>query len=70
MVINAGANIPATGKHTYVNGVCTVCGVKNPTANVKTDDIKVDSKNDTLVKDSSGLVIKAEVLCDVGSTTA
>ena len=64
MVINAGANIPATGKHTYVNGVCTVCGVKNPTANVKTDDIKVDSKNDTLVKDSSGLVIKAEVTVD------
>ena len=64
MVINAGANIPATGKHTYVNGVCTVCGVKNPTANVKGDDIKVDSKNDTLVKDSSGLVIKAEVTVD------
>ena len=64
MVINAGANIPATGKHTYVDGVCTVCGVKNPTANVKTDDIKVDSKNDTLVKDSSGLVIKAEVTVD------
>ena len=63
-VINAGANIPATGKHTYVNGVCTVCGVKNPTASVKTDDIKVDSKNDTLVKDSSGLVIKAEVTVD------
>ena len=64
MVINAGATIPATGKHTYVNGVCTVCGVKNPTANVKGDDIKVDSKNDTLVKDSSGLVIKAEVTVD------
>lgn len=64
MVINAGANIPATGKHTYVNGVCTVCGIKNPTANVKGDDIKVDSKNDTLVKDSSGLVIKAEVTVD------
>ena len=64
MVITAGANISATGKHTYVNGVCTVCGVKNPTANVKGDDIKVDSKNDTLVKDSSGLVIKAEVTVD------
>ena len=63
-VVTAGANIPATGKHTYVNGVCTVCGVKNPTANVKGDDIKVDSKNDTLVKDSSGLVIKAEVTVD------
>ena len=64
IVITAGATIPATGKHTYVNGVCTVCGVKNPTANVKGDDIKVDSKNDTLVKDSSGLVIKAEVTVD------
>ena len=64
IVITAGATIPATGKHTYVNGVCTVCGVKNPTASVKTDDIKVDSKNDTLVKDSSGLVIKAEVTVD------
>ena len=64
LVINAGANIPATGKHTYVNGVCTVCGVKNPTASVKTDDIKVDSKNEKLVKDSSGLVIKAKVTVD------
>ena len=64
IVITAGATIPATGKHTYVNGVCTVCGVKNPTANVKGDDIKVDSKNDTLVKDSGGLVIKAEVTVD------
>ena len=64
IVLAAGATIPATGKHTYVNGVCTTCGVKNPTANVKGDDIKVDSKNDTLVKDSSGLVIKAEVTVD------
>ena len=64
LVINAGANIPATGKHTYVNGVCTVCGVKNPTASVKTDDIKVDSKNEKLVKDRSGLVIKAKVTVD------
>ena len=64
IVLTAGATIPATGKHTYVNGVCTVCGVRNPTANVKGDDIKVDSKNDTLVKDSSGLVIKAEVTVD------
>ena len=63
MVINAGANIPATGKHTYVNGVCTVCGVKNPTANVKGDDIKVDSKDDKTVS-SGGLVIKAEVTVD------
>ena len=63
MVITAGATIPATGKHTYVNGVCTVCGVKNPTANVKGDDIKVDSKNDKTVS-GGGLVIKAEVTVD------
>ena len=63
MVINAGANIPATGKHTYVNGVCTVCGVKNPTANVKPDDIKVDGKDDKTVS-GGGLVIKAEVTVD------
>ena len=63
MVINAGANIPATGKHTYVNGICTVCGVKNPTANVKGDDIKVDGKDDKTVS-GGGLVIKAEVTVD------
>ena len=63
MVINAGATIPATGKHTYVNGVCTVCGVKNPTANVKGDDIKVDGKDDKTVS-GGGLVIKAEVTVD------
>ena len=59
MVITAGANISATGKHTYVNGVCTVCGVKNPTANVKGDDIKVDSKDDTIVT-GGGLTIKTD----------
>ena len=70
MVINASANIPATGKHTYVNGVCTVCGVKNPMANVKGDDIKVDSK-DNKTAAGDGLVIKAddtitgEVLADI-----
>ena len=70
MVITAGATIPATGKHTYVNGVCTVCGVKNPMANVKGDDIKVDSKDNTIVT-GGGLVIKAddtitgEVLADI-----
>ena len=63
IVITAGATIPATGKHTYVNGVCTVCGVKNPTANVKGDDIKVDSKNDKTVS-GGGLVIKAKVTVD------
>lgn len=70
IVLAAGATIPATGKHTYVNGVCTVCGVKNPMANVKGDDIKVDSKDNTIVT-GGGLVIKAddtitgEVLADI-----
>lgn len=70
IVITAGATIPATGKHTYVNGVCTVCGVKNPMANGKGDDIKVDSKDNTIVT-GGGLVIKAddtitgEVLADI-----
>lgn len=70
IVITAGATIPATGKHTYVNGVCTVCGVKNPMANVKGDDIKVDSKDNKTVA-GDGLVIKAddtitgEVLADI-----
>ena len=59
MVITAGANISATGKHTYVNGVCTVCGVKNPTANVKGDDIKVDGKDDKIVT-GGGLTIKTD----------
>lgn len=70
IVITAGATIPATGKHTYVNGVCAVCGVKNPMANVKGDDIKVDSK-DNKTAAGDGLVIKAddtitgEVLADI-----
>lgn len=70
IVITAGATIPATGKHTYVNGVCTVCGVKNPMANVKGDDIKADSK-DNKTAAGDGLVIKAddtitgEVLADI-----
>ena len=59
IVITAGATIPATGKHTYVNGVCTVCGVKNPMANVKGDDIKVDSKDNTIVT-GGGLTIKTD----------
>lgn len=59
IVITAGATIPATGKHTHVNGVCTVCGVKNPMANVKGDDIKVDSKDNTIVT-GGGLTIKTD----------
>ena len=59
IVITAGATIPATGKHTYVNGVCTVCGGKNPMANVKGDDIKVDSKDNTIVT-GGGLTIKTD----------
>lgn len=70
LVLVPSTSIPATGKHTYVNGVCTVCGVKNPMANVKGDDIKVDSK-DNKTAAGDGLVIKAddtitgEVLADI-----
>lgn len=70
IVITAGATIPATGKHTYENGVCSTCGVKNPLADVKSDNIKVDSK-DNKTAAGDGLVIKAddtitgEVLADI-----
>ena len=59
LVIDAGTVIPATGKHTYENGVCSTCGVKNPLADVKGDTIKVDSKNDKTAA-GGGLVIKAD----------
>lgn len=57
IVLAAGATIPATGKHTYVNGVCTVCGVRNPAGGIKGDDLKVDSKDNTIVT-GGGLTIK------------
>lgn len=63
IVLAAGTTIPATGKHTYVNGVCTVCGVKNPAGGIKGDDLKVDSKDNKTVS-GGGLVIKAEVTVD------
>ena len=59
MVINAGANIPATGKHTYVDGVCTTCGTRNPAGGIKGDDLKVDSKDNTIVT-GGGLTIKTD----------
>lgn len=70
LVLTAGTVIPATGKHTYENGVCSTCGVKNPLADVKGDTIKVDSK-DNKTAAGGGLVIKAdstitdEVLADI-----
>ena len=59
IVLTAGATIPATGKHTYVNGVCTVCGVRNPAGGIKGDDLKVDSKDNTIVT-GGGLTIKTD----------
>lgn len=59
LVITAGTVIPATGEHTYENGVCSTCGVKNPLADVKGDSIKVDSK-DNKTAAGGGLVIKAD----------
>lgn len=59
IVITAGATIPATGKHTYVDGVCTTCGTRNPAGGIKGDDIKVDSKDNTIVT-GGGLTIKTD----------
>lgn len=59
IVLAAGATIPATGKHTYVNGVCTTCGTRNPAGGIKGDDLKVDSKDNTIVT-GGGLTIKAD----------
>lgn len=59
IVLAAGTTIPATGKHTYVNGVCTVCGVRNPAGGIKGDDLKVDSKDNTIVT-GGGLTIKTD----------
>ena len=70
LVLVPSTSIPATGKHTYENGVCSTCGVKNPLADVKSDNIKVDSK-DNKTAAGDGLVIKAddtitgEVLADI-----
>lgn len=70
LVITPSTVIQATGKHTYENGVCSTCGVKNPLADVKGDTIKVDSK-DNKTAAGGGLVIKAdstitdEVLADI-----
>ncbi len=70
LVITPSTVIQATGKHTYENGVCSTCGVKNPLADVKGDTIKVDSK-DNKTAAGDGLVIKAddtitgEVLADI-----
>lgn len=59
IVITAGATIPATGKHTYVDGVCTTCGTRNPAGGIKGDDLKVDSKDNTIVT-GGGLTIKTD----------
>ena len=59
IVLTAGATIPATGKHTYVDGVCTTCGTRNPAGGIKGDDLKVDSKDNTIVT-GGGLTIKTD----------
>ena len=59
IVLTAGVTIPATGKHTYVDGVCTTCGTRNPAGGIKGDDLKVDSKDNTIVT-GGGLTIKAD----------
>lgn len=59
IVITAGATILATGKHTYVDGACTTCGTRNPAGGIKGDDLKVDSKDNTIVT-GGGLTIKTD----------
>ncbi len=59
IVLAAGATIPATGKHTYVDGVCTTCGTRNPAGGIKGGDLKVDSKDNTIVT-GGGLTIKTD----------
>ena len=59
IVLAAGTTIPATGKHTYVDGVCTTCGTRNPAGGIKGDDLKVDSKDNTIVT-GGGLTIKTD----------
>ena len=59
IVLTAGATILATGKHTYVDGVCTTCGTRNPAGGIKGDDLKVDSKDNTIVT-GGGLTIKTD----------
>ena len=59
IVLAAGATIPATGKHTYVDGVCTTCGTRNPAGGIKGDDLKVDSEDNTIVT-GGGLTIKTD----------
>lgn len=59
LVLVPSTSIPATGKHTYVDGVCTTCGTRNPAGGIKGDDLKVDSKDNTIVT-GGGLTIKTD----------
>ncbi|MEF2923903.1 MAG: immunoglobulin-like domain-containing protein [Oscillospiraceae bacterium] len=59
LVLVPSTSIPATGKHTYVDGVCTTCGTRNPAGGIRGDDLKVDSKDNTIVT-GGGLTIKTD----------
>lgn len=59
LVLVPSTSIPATGKHTYVDGVCTTCGTRNPAGGIKGGDLKVDSKDNTIVT-GGGLTIKTD----------
>ena len=71
VLLQRGAVIPATGRHTYgSDGRCTVCGNKNPAEGIKTDDIKAsdtvsgkpvsEDNQGRIVTDGSGLVARTE----------
>ena len=81
MLLQRGAVIPATGRHTYgSDGRCTVCGNTDPAAGVKADDVKasdtVDGKpvskdnQGHIVTDGSGLVAKTEDPADESKVEA
>ncbi len=81
VLLQRGAVIPATGRHTYgSDGRCTVCGNTDPAAGVKADDVKasdtVDGKpvskdnQGHIVTDGSGLVAKTEDPADESKVEA
>ncbi len=81
VLLQRGAVIPATGRHTYgSDGRCTVCGNTDPAAGVKADDVKasdtVDGKpvskdnQGHIVTDGSGLVAKTEEPADESKVEA
>ena len=62
VLLQRGAVIPATGRHTYgSDGRCTVCGNTDPAAGVKADDVKASDTVDgkPVSKDNQGHIVTA-----------